>query len=104
MVKPPLLFVKLNRDGLYINENYGEGVVRTSACDLVMAYFIPMGREISNGETIGIGGPVSVASSGTNGTGEAGGTASPRASIGAGEAGTRGTGVPPYPSEGNLSL
>ena len=47
---------------------------------------------------------MSIASSSTNGTGEAGGTASHRASIGTGEAGTRGTGDPPCASEGNLSL
>ncbi|WMV50737.1 hypothetical protein MTR67_044122 [Solanum verrucosum] len=59
---------------------------------------------ISGGETIGTGGLVSVASSGTNVTCEAGGTASSRAAIGAREAGTRGTGDPPCASEGNLSL
>ncbi|KAG5586257.1 hypothetical protein H5410_046691 [Solanum commersonii] len=44
-IKSPLLFVKLDNDGSCISCNCGDGgVIRTSTCNLVMAYSILMGR------------------------------------------------------------
>ncbi|KAK6784123.1 hypothetical protein RDI58_017577 [Solanum bulbocastanum] len=61
-------------------------------------------RVASLSDVVDITGPVSLASLGNNGTGRAGDTASPRASIGAREAGTRGTEDSICASKGNLSL